>query len=88
LRDYRNKLLHGRISPSIIIFGTYPRLRIPKFDKVDVYLDWRKVTNASVGSGGTVRSDFDSPNNLLNIAWGETIGYLEKYWKDTLLKQD
>lgn len=42
LRDYRNKLLHGRILPSILIIGSYIRYRIPKFKKEDKYLDLAK----------------------------------------------
>ncbi len=85
LREYRNKLLHGRITSSIIITGTFSRLRIPKFNKVNDYLDWREVTNYSVGSGGEVRNDFDSPNNLINYAWKDSINYLENSWKENLL---
>jgi len=86
LRRYRNRLIHGRVSPTIIIKGTYSRLRVPRFGKENDYLDWRRVTNGSVGSGGTLRSDFDSPNNLTDLAWEETLNYLESSWTRYLLK--
>lgn len=85
LRNYRNRLLHGRVIPGILVMGTYNRLRVPKFSKVENYLDWRFVTSASVGSGGKVRTDFDSPNNLLNQAWVDIVKYLENNWKKNLL---
>lgn len=85
LRDYRNKMLHGRISPKIIIIGSYERYRVPKFGKEKLYLDWRKVTHASIGAGGKVRNDFDAPNNLLDKAWEDSLQYLEKNWKKYLL---
>jgi len=85
LRNYRNRLLHGRILPSILIVGTYLRYRIPRFREENKYLDWRMVTNESAGAEGDVRKDFDSPNNLLNQAWRDILSYLEKNWKEYLL---
>lgn len=85
IRHYRNRMIHGAIIPSIIIYGTYKRYRIPRFKKEKKYIDWRKVTNASAGSGGRVRNNFDAPNNLLNQAWCETLKYLETNWKKYLL---
>ncbi|MDD5626430.1 MAG: hypothetical protein PHW01_00225 [Patescibacteria group bacterium] len=72
--------------PAIEINGSYIRFRFPKFKKEHKYLDWREVTHHSVGSGGKVRKDFDSPNNLLENAWREVIRYLERYWQQILLK--
>ena len=86
LRDYRNRLIHGRMQPTIsIIGGTYPRHRFPKFGKQDNYLDWRKVTGASIGTGGRVRNDFDAPTNLLNKTWKDTLEYLEQKWRSYLI---
>jgi len=81
LRDYRNKLVHGRVSPSVLIKGTFDRYRVPKFEKVNDYIDWRKVTTERVGKGGRVRKDFDSPNNLMEKAWKDVLSYFEKNWK-------
>lgn len=80
LRDYRNRILHGRITPAVLVIGSYPRYRVPKFGQETNYLDWRKVTSSSVGSGGRVRNDFDAPNNLLHDAWSKTLEYLETNW--------
>lgn len=85
VRDYRNRLLHGRVFPAVLLIGTYNRYRVPKFGKVNEYLDWRKVTNSSVGAGGKVRIDFDAPNNLLQTAWEDSLSYLESNWRSTLL---
>jgi len=85
IRLYRNKMIHGAIVPAIIIHGTYSRYRIPKFGKEQNYIDWRKVTNFSVGAGGQVRNDFDAPNNLLDKAWDDAVAYLESSWASDLL---
>lgn len=84
LRQYRNHLVHGRVQPAIVIQGTYIRFRVPKFGKEQEYLDWRKVTSGSIGSGGKIRTEFDSPNNLINQAWIELLQYLESSWKQNL----
>ncbi len=80
LRDYRNRQLHSMVAPSIIIYGSYERLRVPRFRKEKKYMDWRNVTSVSIGSGGIVRNDYDSPNNLINHAWSEVLKYLNDQW--------
>ena len=80
LRTYRNRILHGRIMPTIVIRGSYTRFRKPRFGREEKYLDWRNLTSASIGKGGTVREqDFDALKNLLNKAWNEVLKYLRKY---------
>lgn len=86
LRNYRNRLLHGRVLPKIVINGSYDRLRVPRFDKVDQYIDWRNLTNGSIGKGGSIReNDFDAPKNLLQHAWVEVLKYLRTDWQNELL---
>lgn len=85
IRYYRNKLLHGRTPPAIVIQGTFDRMRLPRVDKQDKYTDWRIVTSGSVGSGGTIRKDFDSPNNIVDDVWEKVLEYLRTSWKKNLL---
>jgi len=77
IRDYRNHLIHGRLTPSVIGGDHYfPRIGLEK-----KYLDWRSVTqNPSLNS-----ADFDTGRNILNAAWSDTLDYLENSWKGNLL---
>jgi hypothetical protein len=42
IRDYRNKLLHGRTPPAILTGGV---ISLPAIGAVDKYCDWRTVTD-------------------------------------------
>ncbi|MBI5037637.1 MAG: hypothetical protein HZC01_02960 [Candidatus Kerfeldbacteria bacterium] len=88
IRNYRNKLLHGRVPPTIIISGSYDRMRFPKVGKQNQYIDWRIVTSGSIGSNGTIRKDFDSPNNIIDQTWLLILKYLRKNWSCHLLKSN
>jgi hypothetical protein len=79
IRDYRNKLMHGRTPPALVD----PRgLKLPAMRKVDQYCDWRLITGP--GSASNL-SDFDLASSLLDSSWRSTIGYLEASWRQHLL---
>ncbi len=81
IRDYRNKLLHGRTPPGII---DKMGLKLPSIAKVDVYCDWRKVTlpgNAAKIPAG----DFEYCSQILAAAWRDTLNYFEQQWNANLL---
>jgi len=86
IREYRNYIVHAGLLPNIVIIGSNDKLRFPKISKYKEYSDWRKVTNASIGSGGKVRSDFNSPNNILDEAWKEVLDYFNTQWQSVLLE--
>ena len=72
-RDYRNKLMHGRVPPAVLNAGV---LLVPTVKAVDQYCDWRKAANLA---------DFAPASTVLAEAWQATIGYLETNWRSRLL---
>jgi len=76
IRDYRNYLLHCPLLPTI------PN-KYPKFDLIEKYRDWRKITHLKV-IPKEVEDDFYSFIRLSGIIWLEVLNYLEKKWKDIL----
>ena len=82
LRDYRNNLVHGRMSPSITDQAS-GEIYCPQIGKELNYFDWRKVT--SPPGGVHTISDFATAKDILNSAWKETITYFEDKWKSELL---
>ena len=72
-RDYRNKLIHGRVPPAALIGGV---LLLPTVKAVDQYCDWRKAFNLP---------DFTPATSILAEAWQATIVYLETIWRRRLL---
>lgn len=76
IRNYRNHLTHGRISPNVL---RGIKLFVPRIAKENVYLDWRLVTD---GFSTSAQSDFDSLDNILEKAWTETLSYFENEWQN------
>jgi hypothetical protein len=81
VRDYRNKLLHGRTPPAIIRSGV---ISLPSIGVVDRYCDWRTVTNPGAVSR-VPEGDFQPTSMLLNCAWQHTVDYLERMWWQHLM---
>jgi hypothetical protein len=81
IRDYRNKLIHGRVPPAF----AYPSgFRLPAISAADRYVDWRKVTGP--GKAEEIPpEDFCFAHEILNQAWEETLSYLEGRWQQHLL---
>jgi hypothetical protein len=78
IRNYRNHLTHGRLSPSI---QSPPKVLIPKIGLENKYLDWRLVTDWKQSSDQSAIHDFDTLDNILKEAWQQTIGYFESEWQ-------
>lgn len=72
IRDYRNKLLHGRVPPAV--GGKLPTPRA-----LATYADWRKVTSS------VSLSDFEEPGKIGLAAWRDTTTYLRAAWRTHLL---
>jgi len=75
IRDYRNHLTHGRMSPSI---QSFPKILLPKIGKELIYLDWRLVTDWNSGTASI--NDFDPLDIILMDAWDRTLKYLNEEW--------
>ncbi|HUP45482.1 MAG TPA: hypothetical protein VM779_08215 [Thermoanaerobaculia bacterium] len=74
VRDYRNKLLHGRTPPAL-------NGMLPKPEVLTRYADWR-----TAGSELAL-VDFESPRDILHRAWHETISYFRESWRSVLLPE-
>jgi hypothetical protein len=79
-RNYRNNLVHGRVISSIIDKDYY----VPQIGFENKYFDWRLVTD-NLLVRELIGTDFITSNELLEVAWNQTIGYIEKNWKKHLL---
>jgi hypothetical protein len=78
IRDYRNHLTHGRMSPNIHL---KPKILIPKIGFETAYLDWRLVTDWNSKNLTSIIADFDSLDVILTDAWKRTLHYLESEWQ-------
>jgi len=81
LRDYRNHLIHGRLTPSD---ESSVQLLVPNFGSEEKYYDWRLITNPTKNPGLN-SADLKSSNEILNQAWQDAIIYLESNWKTVLM---
>lgn len=77
IRDYRNHLTHGRMSPSI---QTHSKALLPKIGLENDYLDWRLVTDWNSSKATSAQADFDTLDSILTDAWKRTIQYFETEW--------
>jgi len=76
VRNYRNRVLHGAVVPKVKINSPNSvHTRIPKLDKIDEYLDWRKVMVLNRSS-----DDIISPEELLSDAWKVILSYINDNW--------
>lgn len=86
IRDYRNKLVHGRIPPSIeVTTSSGTEYHVVKIIRVKNYIDWRKIFNVPESEWTKVAVDFDSTNNILDFVWNEVLIYVEEMWQKHLL---
>ena len=77
IREYRNHITHGRISPS---FLQQDKVFLTKIGKEILYLDWRIITDSYPSV--QVVADFDSIDNILSYAWKTTLTYFEAEWNN------
>lgn len=85
VRGYRNRLVHGRIVPEIraTLSGEPTSVMIfPSIDKVNDYLDWRRVFSRSQAA---FLPDFDGGQALTAKAWRRVIEYVEQAWSTHLV---
>jgi len=79
IRDYRNRLVHGRIVPCFVEGGT--RFKYPRIEKIDQYLDWRDAEAQAPSS-----TDFARGDVIVAEAWEQTVSYVEENWRVHLLR--
>ena len=77
IREYRNHITHGRMSPSIL---HQDKVLLPKIGNEILYLDWRLITDSYPPL--KVIADFDSIDNILFSAWQTTLAYFEVEWNN------
>lgn len=78
IRQYRNHLAHGRITPKKI---QNSKIYMPKIGYESKFLDWRTLNELDM-----INTDFESIDVIANIAWGRTICYFEKEWKSSMIQ--
>ena len=87
IRDYRNRLVHGRMPPTIVWTDHRNNVllhNLPRIGLESQYFDWRKVTLASTAAQ-MPHGDFADAKQILAQAWQSTTAYLEGTWKTYLL---
>lgn len=72
IREYRNKLLHGRVPPAV-------DGKLPSPTSIDKFVDWRST------SGAVATTDFALPQEIATAAWNETLTYFRTMWRTHLL---
>lgn len=80
IRDYRNHLVHGRMSPGITANTYY----YPAIGKEEKYFDWRIVTSSNrwvSEIGITLLPSLD----IVKQAWDKTLAYFKTNWTNELL---
>jgi hypothetical protein len=75
VRDYRNHLVHGRLTPTVFVNEPY----VPRLGRQAAYLDWREVTRGPA-SEEQVGLDLVPCRVVLDEAWFKTISHLEAEW--------
>lgn len=78
IRDYRNRLVHGRVFMSLID-GQSGITYFPKIGREQGYLDWRTVVHHP--NPKAVVLDYASGHDILEEAWRRVVGYIETSWQ-------
>lgn len=79
IHDYRNRLVHGRISMSAIDRMT-GIIYFPSIGCEQTYSDWRIVTPEFTRSPA-FRRDYASGHNILEDTWRRVLEYIETSWQ-------
>lgn len=80
IRDYRNHLVHGRLTPSLLSNTYY----FPGIGNEEQYFDWRTITSSTqlqAAIGNTLLPSHD----IGKRAWDLTLDYLRTNWGTLLL---
>jgi hypothetical protein len=89
IRDYRNRLVHGRMVPELrvtITGGNQPPetiLTFPRIEKANAHLDWRRALDPATQRASL--KDFGDARAIVDSAWRRVVDYAESAWKTYLL---
>lgn len=75
-RDYRNRLLHGRMTPTVLANDWW----VPRIGREMAYVDWRLVTTGTAWQS-QLGIDLVPCRVVLDEVWSKTIAYLEASWQ-------
>ena len=78
LRDYRNRLVHGRMFMSIVDSRT-GITHFPRIGRERKYIDWRSVAHHP--NPFVILRDYASGHEILEETWLRVVTYLESNWK-------
>lgn len=88
VRDYRNRLVHGRVVPELYVPAVHPDGRdlglllfYPRLSAVDRYLDWRVAFAAAVSPS----PDVDEAALIVRDAWELVVAHVDESWRTHLL---
>jgi len=81
IRNYRNRLVHGRMYMSLFdpLSGKSGTTLFPKIGREQGYLDWRTVVHHP--SPKAVILDYATGHDILEEAWKRVVTYLETSWQ-------
>lgn len=78
IRDYRNRLVHGRVFMSLID-GLTGVTYFPRIGRERAYIDWRTVVNNP--NPRAVILEYASGHDIVEEAWRRVLAYLETSWQ-------
>jgi hypothetical protein len=88
VRSYRNRLVHGRVVPTIEVKAHDAQDRhvgdmlfYPLLEKVDDYLDWRVAFDVAENDKPTLFADFNEMALIALDAWERVVGHVEDAWQ-------
>lgn len=81
LREYRNRLVHGRLMPGFRRWPDGGDNYIPRVGRAKEYLDWRRIARGFLSN----KNDFQKEDDLISEMFGEVICHLDSLWIKYLL---